>query len=169
MYVLIENQQITRLYDVLPDVYSEGQFNYENFKVAPEELLQQLGFVMVVTPNYNAATHTLGNVVYNAQTNTATYEVLALTQAQLLNWKHVDRPIRLTVPVALLFSAPSWLALWNYCQAMEIPSYLQNGCRVFYLETILPDHEAGVDAQHNAFLAGLTPFDIIKETLTSTP
>lgn len=63
------------------------------------------------------------------------------------DWQHPDRPYRITVPVSKLFSSGTWIALWGYVQAMDIPSTLQDGNRVIYLSTIMPDHEAFIVSQ----------------------
>src|SRR5574343_1487760 len=62
-------------------------------------------------------------------------------QEVVSNWLYPERPFRITVPITILFSSPTWIALWGYCHAAEIPSILKNGNRVIYLESILPTHE----------------------------
>lgn len=64
------------------------------------------------------------------------------------DWLYPERPMRITVPVTMLFSSPTWLGLWNYTQAMDIPSLLIGNNRVIYLETLEPAHEAFILSQN---------------------
>lgn len=113
---------------------------------------------------YVRPSHILGNCepdaisksykpVIEQEGNGGTYEtdtqIIIETSALVVNdWIYPERLFRITVPIGMLFSSPTWIGLWNYTQAMEIPSYKEGDNRIFYLETILPSHEQFLTSQN---------------------